>query len=200
MSAATASACRGSRAVPSRSLLRFLKLQSDAAFSSQSFCSNHSSLRQRACRRAYSSKRKQTVTCETQALASGSNGSTFVVSAVNSGRLSVVSRRGFGTTTLALKDEKQPSDSSPQWQERLWGNSAKPGTKPLQPDDLPSHDSEHDSTVFSNRRTMAAKAALEPRLRCTEVDENGKVILVDGEFKKTELIQKVGPCGPSGWT
>jgi len=39
---------------------------------------------------------------------------------------------------------------------------------------------------------MAAKAALEPRLRCTEVDEYGKVILVDGEFKKTELIAKYG--------
>jgi len=45
--------------------------------------------------------------------------------------------------------------------------------------------------MFTNRRMMAAKAALEPRLRCTEVDENGKVILVDGEFKKTELIAKV---------
>lgn len=38
---------------------------------------------------------------------------------------------------------------------------------------------------------MTAKAAAEPRLRCTEVDENGEVILVDGEFKKTELIAKV---------
>lgn len=45
--------------------------------------------------------------------------------------------------------------------------------------------------MFNSRRTLAAKAALEPRLRCTEVDENGKVILVDGEFKKTELIAKV---------
>lgn len=38
---------------------------------------------------------------------------------------------------------------------------------------------------------MTSKAALEPRLRCTEVDENGEVILVDGEFKKSELIAKV---------
>jgi magnesium transporter len=42
--------------------------------------------------------------------------------------------------------------------------------------------------MFTNRRALAA---LEPRLRCTEVDENGNVILVDGEFKKTELIAKV---------
>ena len=49
--------------------------------------------------------------------------------------------------------------------------------------------------MFNGRRAMAAKAALEPRLRCTEVDEHGKVILVDGEFKKTELIAKVTSRG-----
>lgn len=63
---------------------------------------------------------------------------------------------------------------------------------PLKPDDLPSReDYGEGSSMFSSRRTLAAKAASEPRLRCTEVDEYGKVILVDGEFKKTELIAKV---------
>jgi magnesium transporter len=47
-------------------------------------------------------------------------------------------------------------------------------------------------SIFSPSRTQTAKAALEPRLRCTEVDENGEVIMVDGEFKKSELIAKVG--------
>jgi hypothetical protein len=37
---------------------------------------------------------------------------------------------------------------------------------------------------------------LEPRLRCTEMDENGNFTAVDGEFKKTELIAKVSePAG-----
>lgn len=36
-----------------------------------------------------------------------------------------------------------------------------------------------------------AKAAMDPRLRCTEVDENGNVVMVDGELKKSELIAKV---------
>ena len=36
-----------------------------------------------------------------------------------------------------------------------------------------------------------AKAALEPVLRCTEVDEKGEAILTDGAFKKSELIAKV---------
>ena len=47
------------------------------------------------------------------------------------------------------------------------------------------------STAVGIFAIQLAKAATEPRLRCTEVDENGEVILMDGEFKKTELIAKV---------
>jgi magnesium transporter len=39
---------------------------------------------------------------------------------------------------------------------------------------------------------VSAKAAAQPKLRCTELDENGNVVLASGEFKKTELIAKVG--------
>ncbi|KAF2669220.1 cora-domain-containing protein [Microthyrium microscopicum] len=39
---------------------------------------------------------------------------------------------------------------------------------------------------------LVLKATNEPRLRCTEFDENGKVTLVNGEFKKSELIAKYG--------
>jgi len=60
---------------------------------------------------------------------------------------------------------------------------------------LPDEDSGDFSTMFNARRLQTAKAALEPRLRCTEVDEHGKVILVDGEFKKSELIAKVRHLG-----
>lgn len=35
------------------------------------------------------------------------------------------------------------------------------------------------------------RASNEMRLRCTEFDENGNVTVVNGEFKKTELIQRV---------
>ena len=40
-------------------------------------------------------------------------------------------------------------------------------------------------------RSKAGKAANELRLRCTEINENGDVTLVNGEFKKSELIAKV---------
>jgi hypothetical protein len=45
--------------------------------------------------------------------------------------------------------------------------------------------------MFGMGRGFAAKAANEPRLRCTELDGNGNVTLVSGEFKKSELIAKV---------
>jgi magnesium transporter len=45
--------------------------------------------------------------------------------------------------------------------------------------------------MFNLGRSLAVKASSEPRLRCTEFDENGNVTLVNGEFKKSELIAKV---------
>lgn len=49
---------------------------------------------------------------------------------------------------------------------------------------------EEESGSIFPRRSLTAKAALDPRLRCTEVDGNGEVIMVDGELKKSELIAK----------
>ncbi|RMJ22177.1 hypothetical protein PHISP_06960 [Aspergillus sp. HF37] len=45
---------------------------------------------------------------------------------------------------------------------------------------------------FSIARGLAAKASNELRLRCTEFDSSGNVTLVNGEFKKSELIAKYG--------
>lgn len=65
--------------------------------------------------------------------------------------------------------------------------------RPLMPDDLPGNrgGDEGVESMFPLGRTMSAKAANEPKLRCTEFDENGNVVLVNGEFKKSELIAKV---------
>lgn len=40
-------------------------------------------------------------------------------------------------------------------------------------------------------RSKLGKAGNELKLRCTEIDENGKVTTVNGEFKKSELMDKV---------
>ncbi|POS86352.1 cora-domain-containing protein, partial [Erysiphe pulchra] len=65
---------------------------------------------------------------------------------------------------------------------------------PLRIDDLYSNRSEenHDSSMFSLGRHISAKAATQPILRCTEIDEKGNVVLASGEFKKSELIAKYG--------
>lgn len=83
------------------------------------------------------------------------------------------------------------STGTRKWPFKLW--SSKRGGKPLQPDDLPSRSEDgRDIDVFSLGRSVSVKAASEPRLRCTELDENGNVVLVNGEFKKSELIAKYG--------
>ena len=50
---------------------------------------------------------------------------------------------------------------------------------------------EGTANLFNLNRSLAGKATNEPRLRCTEFDNNGNVTLVNGEFKKSELIAKV---------
>ncbi|KAH9884865.1 hypothetical protein F4778DRAFT_799435 [Xylariomycetidae sp. FL2044] len=102
----------------------------------------------------------------------------------------------IGVRHSSSKDSSKESPSPPcrrSWQDRLLGWRVRKGAEPLEPDDLPDVDSasEHNS-MFNTRRQLSQKAALEPRLRCTEVDESGNVILVDGEFKKSELIARFG--------
>lgn len=78
------------------------------------------------------------------------------------------------------------------WRRRIWGRKKK-GRQPLQPDDLPEsyHRDNGDDSMFSLGRHISSKAAAQPKVRCTELDENGNVVLASGEFKKTELIAKV---------
>ena len=52
--------------------------------------------------------------------------------------------------------------------------------------DMPALIGDSSGTVFGR-----SKATNELKLRCTEFDENGNVTLVNGEFKKSELMTKV---------
>lgn len=65
----------------------------------------------------------------------------------------------------------------------------------LKPHDLPALspflEDGTEGNLFNLGRTLAAKASNEIRLRCTEFDGNGNVTLVNGEFRKSELIAKV---------
>jgi hypothetical protein len=69
-----------------------------------------------------------------------------------------------------------------------WKFNDKKKSNPLQPDDLPPLASFlGDPSSFER----FLKPSNELILKCTELDENGRVTLMDGEFKKTELIAKV---------
>lgn len=57
---------------------------------------------------------------------------------------------------------------------------------PLEPNDLPDR-----SGFLDDGLGRPLRPANELKLRCTEFDENGNVVLVNGEFRKTELIAKV---------
>lgn len=95
-----------------------------------------------------------------------------------------------------LISQRKASSGSKKWLSKLWGLKPAKGGKGLQPDDLPSslhgRGDSGDTSVFSLGRAVSAKAAAQPKIRCTELDENGNVVLASGEFKKSELIAKYG--------
>ncbi|KAK2861330.1 magnesium ion transporter [Arthroderma sp. PD_2] len=79
---------------------------------------------------------------------------------------------------------------------RILGFSKSNASPQLRPDDLPpttsTFDDGNESNPFNVGRNLALKVSNEPRLRCTEFDGVGNVTLVNGEFKKSELIAKYG--------
>ena len=79
-----------------------------------------------------------------------------------------------------------------RWLRKLWPQR-KVTPQPLKPDDLPPKPLPEDGADPSmfNLLRLSAKAANEPKLRCTEFDENGNVSLTNGLLKKSELIAKV---------
>jgi magnesium transporter len=61
----------------------------------------------------------------------------------------------------------------------------------VKPPKLPLPPNFHDEKGETPLGWSVGKAPNELKLRCTELDENGNVTLVSGEFKKSELIAKV---------
>jgi len=106
-----------------------------------------------------------------------------------------------GTTRSASSGQSPRDDCEeecrPRWRDWLFGPSQK-RRQQLKEDDLRLQMEEESGSIFQ-RRSLASKAALDPRLRCTEVAGNGEVIMVDGELKKSELIAKVGVLCGNGW-
>lgn len=77
---------------------------------------------------------------------------------------------------------------------RLWHYRKRNESRELRPGDLPPIPNFLDdvgSTGFGGRGKKG-KAGNELKLRCTEIDDRGNVTTVNEEFKKSELIAKVG--------
>ncbi|KAK3989166.1 hypothetical protein QBC44DRAFT_328100 [Cladorrhinum sp. PSN332] len=97
-----------------------------------------------------------------------------------------------GDSPRFSSSDRAPSNGeSRSWQDWIFGPNPKKTRQPLKDDDLQVELEEESGSIFQ-RRALTSKAALDPRLRCTEVDGNGDVIMVDGELKKSELIAKYG--------
>lgn len=76
-----------------------------------------------------------------------------------------------------------------RWQ-RPWQHVRPKKTAPLQPNDLPPLPRLLDDAGAASLGRIV-KPTNELRMRCTEFDGDGKVTLVNGAFKKSELIAKV---------
>jgi magnesium transporter len=197
--------------VPSSALLKFLRLQSESiCFFSPNprpgFFSEHVAPREPLSR---SHIGMTTFSSSTRRLSTAAGHATIEAGFLNldflwpSGAtqrlLPKLSRSVARTKELSclnpLFSQRQVSSRSAKWHEKFWGSTSKKGGRPLQPDDLPgplgSLVEDGSDSIFSKGRSISAKAAAQPILRCTELDENGNVVLASGEFKKSELIAKV---------
>ncbi|KAL8972316.1 MAG: hypothetical protein Q9183_000622 [Haloplaca sp. 2 TL-2023] len=99
----------------------------------------------------------------------------------------------LSTTSRAKRNPlRYTSTEDPSLLRRWWGRrrGAQPATRAEELSPIPSFLDDGSGTSLA--RSMAGKPANELRLRCTEINENGDVTLVHGEFKKSELIAKYG--------
>ncbi|EAW08849.1 CorA family magnesium transporter [Aspergillus clavatus NRRL 1] len=194
---------------PSASLLRFLRSQSEFCAPSLSACTHsvrrrlHTS-RQAPCNAAPSASPNK-IYSETGPCRATVQASIFTIPCV--------SARSHSTSRSRLSFDQPQSIRSPSivpFANTLHSRSVTTKSRPLLRRlfelrrSKPATDSKlnrsggpaliDDGTEggFNIGRGLAAKATNEPRLRCTEFDNNGNVTLVNGEFKKSELIAKVG--------
>jgi magnesium transporter len=195
--------------VPSSSLLRFLQFQSEGrcffSANSQGFAFDHGSPpgpQQHTAKRLGTPKPSshlwatipKPATCEASLL-----NLEFLIPRVTlppAIRPSLGSPRPLAKVTRrsakhSIGGYRYASEShSADWLRRAFGRKVN-RRRPLKGVEGPYGDEGAEATAYALGRTMSAKAANEQKLRCTEFDENGNVVLVNGEFKKSELIAKV---------
>lgn len=150
--------------VPSPAVLQFLRIQADCL----PFLASHSQVRRNHCHATPDTARTHTLaTLQRRA-------TSRVVEQHTPGSLC----RGFWNSAIRSR-----------WQ-RPWQHVRPKKTAPLQPNDLPPLPRLLDDAGAASLGRIV-KPTNELRMRCTEFDGDGKVTLVNGAFKKSELIAKV---------
>ena len=184
---------------PSSTLLRFLRQQNEEILFFTSNSSTHSRLGraspQRLTRRQPASARHLTTSpCRQATVESNIFNLDFLrpAAAVASSKSS--SREGLDRHGIPVSHanggSRYVSTESGQW--RNWWTQKIKKEKGWKPGDLPPLPNFWDDVGSGSGRSKLGKAGNELRLRCTEIDENGNVTTVNGEFKKSELMDKVG--------
>ena len=187
--------------VPSRRLLRFLRAQSEGLIFAE--CAATLPGRRHACtcsRSRLSSLGRASLTRRQPLLRSLFVGLESVfpesTSRLHPVGASAKSQYGFAETAggarryYSSKCSSEESSGRLTLRELLFGSGARKQSEAMKEDEIMMRLQEDSGAIFQ-RRSLTSKAALDPRLRCTEVDGNGNVIMVDGELKKSELIAKV---------
>ena len=154
--------------VPSTALLRFLRVQLEPEIS---LCHRRPHFRANTTLLSQQCRAHSAVRSITQVSRSPHHPPTRDFTTITS------LREGFWRR---LRPSKTPS------------NRAQPSNRPLEQDDLPPLQGFLDdaNAGLGSRGILKSSAQNELKLRCTEFDENGNVTLVNGEFKKSELIAK----------
>lgn len=171
---------------PSSSLLRFLRSQSqDVCFftpnSKSTFCHLSSRRSTRPLSRNHDADRYRSTT------------RSF---ATSQRRRATVEASLFNLECLRQSPKQSYIRASPEYHtllKRLWHLGTRTRAPDLKPDDLPPLPSllnDANSSILG--RSKVGKPSNAHILRCTEINENGDVTLVNGQFKKSELIAKVG--------
>lgn len=191
---------------PSTSLLRFLRSQSDSVQLLTCSPRQKSPSYNRSSRRTSSTSRDQNWThlpcapCQAR-LDSGVSSvpSVRVKHPNNTSRCRPSLRQDYNANLLLASPAKLSRSSStksrPLLRRLLDYKRNRNATKSEKKSQPPANNGpfleDGMGSPFNIGRTLAGKTTNELRLRCTEFDNTGNVTLVNGEFKKSELIAKV---------
>ena len=184
----------GRSKIPSTSLLRFLRSQT------KDFC--HPTPNTSCANRPKRSKSSFDTSCaklhtacpSTRCKESPKAPACVLIPGPGHAQFSAVEFTGVGQTRHASTDSRAVA-----FMRKIWWNKYKKASKKMGDQDFPAMIEDSlsmdNSNIFNISRSLSrspGSSGADQRLRCTEFNADGKVTLVSGEFKKSELIAKYG--------